>query len=102
MRIQLYIDPALHPGLFHTLQIETNAKRRAALVKTFAERHLTGAQNPLCSKGPFFDAGTNSLPPHKYQFAKPVLTGLPLVSTGVSGANVLAAVLSDQMLGLVR
>lgn len=146
-------------GSFTRFKLRRNAKRRAALVKTFAERHLTGAQNALCSKGPFFDAGTYSLPPHKYQFAKPALTGLPLVSTGVdmpvltatptvsaepgiqtpakvdsndtgatnahkmeisrtisnpvltgtplvstgvSGANALAAVLSDQMLGLVR
>lgn len=58
MRIQIYIDPELHPALHSTLEREKNAKRRAALVKAFAERHLTGIKKPPASTGPFCDGGT--------------------------------------------
>lgn len=82
MRIQLYINPLLHPALFQTLQSESNAKRRAALLKTFAERHLTGVQNLPCTTASIANDVTNSTPPHKYHSSAPLLTGTPAVSNG--------------------
>lgn len=82
MRIQTYVDPKAPAALHATLQKKKNAKRRAALVKTFAERHLTGVQKVSPSTGDFEDDVTYPQNPDKLHSSEMLLTGtLPVSNT---------------------
>lgn len=90
MRIQIYIDPELHPALHSTLEREKNAKRRAALVKTFAERHLTGMQKIPSGSGNFRDDVTYTHPINKSHSVEPLLNDTPSISNDNGPALLIA------------